>query len=233
VRTQPTNDTKRPIAIFGGTFDPVHNGHLRVAWEAAEALDATVYFLPANEPPHRSPPLASAAHRVEMLRLALAGQDRLAIDLRELRREGPSYTLDTLREMRAEIGSERSLILLVGADAFAGLPTWNRWQEIFDLAHIGVLARPGASISRSPELEQVLVERLVADAATFLKFPSGKVVKIGVSALEISATAIRAELARGGQPRYLLPDALLDDPDLLACYRSNAGDLHDRRNGDR
>src|SRR6185295_3901749 len=106
-----------PIAILGGTFDPVHNGHLRVAWEAGEALNADVRLMPANVPPHRPPPLASAAQRVTLLRAA------------------PSYTVETLREMRVEFGEDRPLILLIGADAFAGLPSWREWRALFGLAH--------------------------------------------------------------------------------------------------
>ena len=135
----------KPIAILGGTFDPVHLGHLRVAWEAAEALDAQVRLMPAHLPPHRPAPVANAQQRVRMLQAALAGQDRLVLDTRELQREGPSYTVDTLRELRAESAASQPLILLLGSDAFAGLPTWHEWRVLFDLAHIGVLSRPGVA----------------------------------------------------------------------------------------
>src|SRR6185312_1151077 len=120
----------RPLAILGGTFDPVHLGHLRAAWEAAEALDAEVRLVPAHVPPHRSAPVASAPQRVAILRAALAGQDRLKLDTRELDRDGPSYTYDTLAGLRPEIGA-RPLVLLIGSDAFAALPTWHRWRELF------------------------------------------------------------------------------------------------------
>ena len=133
---------QRPLGVFGGTFDPVHLGHLSVAWEAAELLDAEVRLIPTNVPPHRPPPMASADERVAMLRVALRGQDRLTLDTRELERSGPSYTVDTLAELRAELG-QRALVLLVGADMFAQLPAWDRWHELFDLAHVGVLSRPG------------------------------------------------------------------------------------------
>ena len=100
----------KPLAIFGGTFDPVHLGHLNAAWEAAELLDADVRMLPASVPPHRPAPIASASHRAAMLRAALRGQARLELDTRELDREGLSYTIDTLRELRKEVG-ERPLVL--------------------------------------------------------------------------------------------------------------------------
>src|SRR5579859_4112192 len=112
-----------PLALLGGTFDPIHLGHLRVAWEAAEALDAEVRLMPANVPPHRPAPAASAAERVRLIEAALAGQSRLTLDARELARPGRSYTVDTLLELRAEQAS-RPLLLVLGADAFAGLPTW-------------------------------------------------------------------------------------------------------------
>jgi len=132
------NPIRKPLAILGGTFDPVHIGHLNAAWEAAELLDADVRLMPANVPPHRPPPIASAQQRAAMLRAALQGQSRLALDTRELEREGPSYTVDTLAGLRAE-QDDRPLILLLGEDAFAALPSWHRWRELFDLAHIGVL----------------------------------------------------------------------------------------------
>ena len=124
----------KPLAIFGGTFDPIHLGHLCVAWEAAELLDAEVLMMPAGLPPHRPPPIASAAQRLAMLQVALRGQSRLIPDGRELAREGASYTVDTLAGLRAEQG-DRPLVLLLGADAFAGLPGWHEWQRLFELAH--------------------------------------------------------------------------------------------------
>jgi len=209
----------KPLAILGGTFDPVHIGHLCVAWEAAELLDAEVRLVPASVPPHRTPPVASAAQRVALLRAALAGQDRLQLDLRELEREGPSYSVDTLEALRAEQG-ERPLVLLMGADAFAGLPTWHRWARLFELAHIGVFARPGFDVTWSPELQQVAGHRWVEPAGDWRRRPAGCVFPLEVTPLEISATRVRTLLASGRLPRYLLPDRLFDTPDLLDVYRS-------------
>jgi len=210
----------RSLAIFGGTFDPVHNAHLRVAWEAAELLDAEVRLVPANVPPHRDQPVASAHERTAILRAALAGQDRLVVDDRELHREGPSFTIDTLIELREEIGAERPLVLLVGADAFLGLPSWHRWGELFDYAHIGVLTRPGHEITTLPtELRIKIASRRCADATALAQTPAGRVLQMPVTPLEISATLVRDVLAAGGEPRYLMPDGVLADPTLLAPYR--------------
>jgi len=209
----------RPIAILGGTFDPVHNAHLRVAWEAAEALDADVRLMPAHVPPHRPAPVASANQRVAMLRAALAGQTRLTLDERELRRDAPSYTVETLRELRAELGNDRSLILLIGADAFAGLPTWHEWTALFDLAHLVVLTRPGHDADPPAQLLSAIADRRADGASELRRSARGRVLELAVTPLEISASAVRALLALGREPRWLVPDVLLGDPGLLAPYR--------------
>ena len=209
----------RLVAILGGTFDPVHLGHLRAAWEAVEVLDAEVRLVPANVPPHRPAPVASAQQRAAILRAGLAGQDRLKLDTRELDRAGPSYTFDTLSSLREEIGTQRPLVLLLGADAFALLPTWHRWRELFDLAHIGVLTRPGHIPPLPDELTAAIASRETADVETLRATPAGRVLRIAITPLEISATKIRALLREGHEPRWLLPDALLADPELLAPYR--------------
>ncbi|MBS0439823.1 MAG: nicotinate-nucleotide adenylyltransferase [Proteobacteria bacterium] len=211
-----------PIAILGGTFDPVHIGHLRVAMEASEALDAPVRLMPAHVPPHRPAPVASAAQRVAMLRVALAGQDHLQLDTRELDRSEPSYTVDTLRQMRKEFGAEQSLILLLGADAFAGLPTWHEWRALFDLAHIAVMTRPGHDARLPVELATEIAPRRARAASDLRTTPCGKVLDLPVTPLEISASAVRALLAAGRDPRWLVPDALLADPAMLDTYRRRA-----------
>jgi nicotinate-nucleotide adenylyltransferase len=218
----PKNDSDPfsffPLAIFGGTFDPVHLGHLSVAWEASELLDAEVRLLPASVPPHRPAPIASAEQRVAILSAALQGQSRLTLDTRELQRGGPSYTIDTLAELRMEQG-ERPLVLLLGADAFAGLPSWHRWSELFDVAHIGVLSRPGTEAVLPDELQHMIANRRVDNAAVLRHTSAGKLIELAVTPLEISATRIRELLAAGRDPRYLLPAGLFEDPGLLAPYR--------------
>ncbi len=209
----------RPLALLGGTFDPIHNAHLRVAWEAAEYLDADVRLLPASVPPHRDPPLATARQRAALVRAALAGQERLILDTRELQREGPSYTIDTLAEVREEVGRAHPLILLVGADAFTGLPDWHRWRELFDLAHIGVLTRPGHDGVLPIALRTKIASRRCSDPRGVHESAAGRVLAIPVTPLEISASRIRELLAAGREPRYLMPDALFAHESLLAPYR--------------
>ena len=208
----------KPLAIFGGTFDPIHLGHLCVAWEASELLDADVLMMPAGVPPHRPPPIATAAQRLAMLEVALRGQSRLVPDARELAREGASYTVDTLAGLRAEQG-DRPLVLLLGADAFAGLPEWHEWRRLFELAHLGVLSRPGQQAPLPEALQRELAGRRVDDAAALRGESAGRVIELAVTPLEISATRIRQLLAAGRDPRYLLPAGLFDSTGLLSPYR--------------
>ncbi|MDQ2972719.1 MAG: nicotinic acid mononucleotide adenylyltransferase, partial [Pseudomonadota bacterium] len=134
--------------------------------------------------------------------------------------DGPSYTIDTLMSFREEIGAHRQLVLLLGADAFGGLPSWHRWHELFALAHIGVLTRPGQTLPLPVELNEEIAQRLAASADELWTSASGRVLRITITPLEISATRIRAQLRAGrGEPRWLVPDALLADPALLAPYR--------------
>lgn len=211
-----------PLVLFGGTFDPVHIGHLRVAWEASEILQAPVHIMPARIPPHRSSPMAGAAERVAILEAALAGQDRLRMDLRELGRDGPSYTVDTLRDLRREYGSAKPLVLLVGADAFAGLDRWHAWRDLFELAHLGILSRPGQSPPWPRVLTDAVDGRLVSPDA-LSGSAAGRVARIDVTPLDISASRVRELIAEGRSPRYLLPESVLARPDLLACYTQRTG----------
>ncbi len=208
----------KPLAVFGGTFDPIHLGHLCVAWEAAELLDADVLMMPSGVPPHRPPPIASADQRVAMLQVALRDQSRLVLDARELTRSGPSYTVDTMIELRAEQG-DRPLVLLLGADAFAGLPGWHGWRQLFELAHIGVLSRPGEQAVLPDALKLEAAPRWVDDPAALGTLPSGKLIALSVTPMEISATRIRELIAAGREPRYQLPSGLFDQPALLSPYR--------------
>lgn len=197
------------IGVYGGTFDPVHYGHLRTALEVQEQLDLEIMLmLPAREPPHRDPPQASPVARRDMLALALQGQDRLVLDERELTRPGPSYMVDTLESLRAEYG-DRPLGLVLGEDAFAGLDGWDRWERLSELAHLLVMTRPGG-VRPAGAPARLLAGRGVEDTARLKSRPAGLIYQIEVTSLAISATAIRAQQAAGRSSRYLLPDAVLE-----------------------
>ncbi len=208
----------KPLAILGGTFDPVHLGHLSVAWEASELLDAEVRLVPARVPPHRSPPHASAVERVALLQAALGGQDRLRLDTRELERDGPSYSVDTLAQLRAE-EPLRPLVMLAGADAFREFAGWERWRDIFRLAHIAILSRPGCSRVLPGQLEREVAPRRVQDAGVLKQEPAGRVIELAVTPLTISASHVRELLAAGRDPHYLLPPGIGVDSHLLDPYR--------------
>jgi len=202
-----------PIGIFGGTFDPIHFGHLRLAEEMADALGLDrVLFIPAGQPPHRGTPRTAASHRLEMVRRAIAGNPRFVADAREVQRPHPSYTVDTLTTLRAELGDAQPLWLLLGADAFLGLPSWHDWRRLFELANIAVAERPGARLMQSDAIMEPLksevLQRQPADGTA--TGPAGSVLLRATPPLDISATAIRDILARHGSARYLLPDAVLD-----------------------
>jgi len=136
----------RPTILYGGTFDPVHNGHLAVAEAVAAAFAVTVHLIPAADPPHRAPPGASATQRAEMLDLAVAGHPGLRVDRRELTRGGASFTIDTLHEARNELGPDAPVIWLLGSDALVGLASWKHWRGLFELAHVLAYKRPGSEL---------------------------------------------------------------------------------------
>jgi len=214
-----------PVALLGGTFDPVHFGHLRFADAVRRALGLTeVRLVPARDPPHRDSPKASAADRLAMLKLAVTEFPGLVVDDRELHREGKSYTVDTLTTLRREF-PERPLLLLLGADAFRGVPTWHRWRELFDLAHVVVVERPGIDLEADlpPPLRAILRNRLVTDPKSLFSRPAGAIFLQPIAPLDISATEIRERLAGGGgaaeMNRSLLPPAVLAYIDLHHLYR--------------
>ncbi len=201
----------RPLGLLGGTFDPIHVGHLRAAIEAREALAAAeVRLLPCAVPPHREQPMATAEQRLEMLEAAIAGIDGLRADARELHRGGPSYTHDTLVSLRAEIGDARPLVLILGADAFAGLPGWHRWRELSEHAHLAVLARPDAHGLIDPRLEDLLASRGTANPADLGRRPAGLVLRLQIPPLPVSSTLIRTRLREGRSVRFLLPDPVVE-----------------------
>jgi nicotinate-nucleotide adenylyltransferase len=195
------------IGVLGGTFDPVHYGHLRPALEVYEGLGLSeLRFIPCRVPPHRAPPEAPAHHRLAMVERAIAGVPGFRADARELARPGPSFSVDTLSELREEIGSGSPLLLLVGMDAFAGLHRWHRWREIPRLAHVVVAHRPGAA----PAMDSPYLHLAPAtDSAAGLRTEtSGRVLFQQVTQLGISATGIREYLRAGRSPRFLLPESV-------------------------
>jgi nicotinate-nucleotide adenylyltransferase len=200
----------KAIGVLGGTFDPVHHGHLRVALELVDllALDE-VRLVPVGSPAHRDAPQASAAQRVRMLKAALGDVPGLAVDVRETERAGPSFTVDTLASMRADF-ADASLTLIIGMDQFQVLSHWHRWAEIPEFAHICVVHRPGASTTHSPEIAQLLLERQVTDPARLREALAGYVYMGNVPVLDISSTRIRALIGRRTTPRFLLTDNVLD-----------------------
>lgn len=208
----------RPIGIFGGTFDPIHYGHLRTAFELLQALELEeIRFVPSGDPPHRGRTFAAPDVRLEMVKLATAKQSGFVVDECELRRDGPSYTIDTLAVLRKGLG-DRPLGLIVGMDAFLGLTTWHRWEQILDQAHIVVAHRPGWKAPDIGALGELISEHGTHRIADLHETPCGRVHIHAVSQLEISSTEIRELVAAGRDPRFLMPDAVRDLIATSDCY---------------
>ena len=216
-----------PIGILGGTFDPIHNGHLRIAQEALEQCDlAQVRFIPCGNPPHRPTPTASAKSRWEMVRLALNGHSDFLVDVREVFRTDPCYTVDTLTGLRAELGPQQPLCLILGGDAFLQLHTWHEWKRLFDLAHIVVLQRAGglplgnAMLKADTNLQAEYTARLAPGAGALHETASGVIFVADMPALEISSTDIRRRCADGKSVRYLMPEVVVNYINTNSMYRT-------------
>jgi len=198
--------------ILGGTFDPVHLGHVALAQAALAGLPLSeVLWLPSGSPGHRAPPVASARDRLAMLRLATEGNPRCRIDDSELGRNEPTYTVHVLTRLRAQLGNEQPLALLLGSDSFLSLPTWLRWRELFDLAHIAVASRPGnlpGDGGPAPELAAEIARRS-ARAEQLAASAAGRIARFDMPPMDISSSAVRAGLAAGQDMRDLLPAAVL------------------------
>jgi nicotinate-nucleotide adenylyltransferase len=197
-------------AIMGGTFDPVHIGHLRAAQEVHEFLQTGDFrFLPAGQPPHRSDVVTPARHRLAMLELALQGHPGFTIDAREVRRAGPSYMVDTLADLRREL-PDRALLLVVGQDSANSLDRWHRWRELFGLAHLVIMQRPDHPDRYRPEVAAEIAARTVSAPRALADHRQGSVLGVEVTQLQVSSSAIRNMLRAGRSPRFLVPDAVLE-----------------------
>jgi nicotinate-nucleotide adenylyltransferase len=207
------------IGILGGTFDPVHFGHLRPALEVQESLALEeLRLIPCHIPPHRPQPHASAAQRVAMLKAATGQYPAFRIDTRELQRDGPSYTFDTLVSLRKELG-DTGLCLLMGMDAFGDLTTWHRWVELIEFCHLVVMTRPGTDVPAGGELAGFIRRHRVPAAAGLRHRPAGRLLFQPVTALAISATRLRALLAQGLSPAFLMPEAVIEIINREGLYR--------------
>jgi nicotinate-nucleotide adenylyltransferase len=210
----------RRVGILGGTFDPVHIGHLRGALEVAEFMGLDeLRLLPNARPPHRDTPQVTANDRLAMVRQAVEGAERLSVDARELSRDKPSYTIDTLESIRAELAPNDALFLLLGWDAFCGLPGWHRWEELLQHCHILVLQRPDADVEPPDALRNLLAARSQNDP-TALPGPAGHISFVWQTPLAVSATQIRQLLASGKSVRFLVPDAVLAYIEAHDLYRA-------------
>jgi len=199
-----------PVALFGGTFDPVHYGHLRCAEEAREKLGLKrMTLLPAGTPPHRARPQTTTRQRLDMLELAQKEFPSLEIDEREARREGPSYMVETLQELRAEF-PQSPLLLLVGQDAANLLHSWFRWQTLFELAHIVILTRPFIEVEYREDVAEQIHGRLLTDPRQLLSSTAGGVLPLEVVSIDISATHIKKIIRQGRSLESLMPNAVID-----------------------
>ncbi len=198
----------RPLGIFGGTFDPIHFGHLRSAFELRQALELQqVRLIPCGIPPHREPPVAAGSHRLAMLQTAVDGVRGLAVDDRELKRTGPSYTADTLLSLRQDY-PQTPLCLIMGADAFASLNRWYRWETLLENAHIIVAFRPGVPLPERGPVAEALAARRVTSGSELRRDAAGAILPWQVTQLEISSSEIRAMVGKGQSPRFLMPESV-------------------------
>lgn len=201
------------LGLLGGTFDPVHKAHLRLAEEAMKQLAlGGVLWIPAGSPRHRAPPMAGAEHRLAMVRIATAGHPEYAIDEGEVFSTEPSYTVPTLERLRRSYGEQKPLVLLMGADAFLGLHTWHRWRDLFRLAHIGVVSRPTFDLAAERMDAELAAEfrRRRAEHAALEEAPAGAIVTFAMDAGTVSSTEARTKLLQGAQVEELLPASVLD-----------------------
>ena len=227
---------KPVIGILGGTFDPIHFGHLRLAEELRQRFGLVrVHFIPAGDPYQKSGGDAArrriitpAADRLEMVRVGIHGNPGFFADDREMRRGGPSFSFETLQGLRGEYGADAALVWLMGSDTFLGMPTWHRWNELFDLAHIAIAERAGNSGWRNAMAEPLLdqfEQRVTSRERDLALHGAGRIAVVSMTALDISSSAIRAQFKAGASPRYLVPNGVLDYIEQHQLY-PREGDGH-------
>ena len=200
------------IGLLGGTFNPIHNGHLRLAQELADALNfSEVRFIPSANPPHKTAPKISAQHRAAMVQLAITDNPLFKLDTRELDRAGASYTIDTLISLQEELGGSAALCLIMGSDAFAKLNTWHRWQVLIDYCHIILVQRPASATQPKlvEELTVLLHNHYTENISDLTTENTGYIHMQKITALDITSTNIREQLKAGHSPRYLMPDNVI------------------------
>lgn len=205
--------TYRLVGMLGGTFDPIHYGHLRTAMQIKTIFAMhEMCLVPCHKPPHRDAPVGDAQRRLQMATLAVAQSPGLSIDARELEREGPSYSIDTLTSMRQELDEQTAICMLLGMDAFLGLPSWHRWRELLSCCHIIVMTRPGWQDRHADgyrELDALMASSRVENTQQLCRFRQGKIIVQEVAALDISATMIRDRIAQGLPVQGLTPDSVI------------------------
>ena len=208
----------KPIGVFGGTFDPIHYGHLRTAFELLQALNfEEIRFMPCGNPPHRDQAHADAEFRFEMVAAAIEGQHGFVIDDRELSRKGPSYSVDSLNTLRTDFPL-RSIALIIGMDAFINLPKWHQWQEILQLSHIVVAHRPGWRLPDMGPLGELLTTKGTHRVDDLHEAKSGHIYIHDVTQLEISSSEIRELISLNRIPRFLMPDSVCEIIKRTRCY---------------
>ncbi len=213
------NNSYRLLGVLGGTFDPIHYGHLRPALDVLDDLSLDeLRLIPSHTPPHRATPGATVEQRVDMVRLALAGEPRFGLDEREIKRQGPSYMVDTLASLVEDEAEDTALVLIMGGDAFLGLPQWHKWPRLLEMAHIVVTHRPGWQPPRDG-ICGALLEHSVANADALRQARSGLLMVHKVTQLDISATGIRRRIGAGKSPRFLLPSRVIDYIEDRQLYR--------------
>jgi nicotinate-nucleotide adenylyltransferase len=197
------------VGVLGGTFDPIHNGHLRLGWEAVARLGlAQLRVIPCHLPPHRENPSSSAQHRLAMTRLACDDVPGFVVDDWEISRDQPSFSVHTLSHLRQQVGSQVALVFIMGLDAFNQFSRWHQWERILELAHLWVAQRPGAQVPDPSTAEGQLLKQRQTTSAGLLQQPAGNICLYPTTALDISATGLRQQMEQGISPRFLLPDAV-------------------------